>query len=114
MAFAADGAASLTLDGRRVGVQQVQVDQWRSVGQGTTIQLAAGPHEVRVTVAMADGGRSVVRWNWVPPAVAQLNLPIRGTRGPLGQVIGSNAEPFEASSTVPSRSVRMTIEPASA
>ncbi len=67
MAFSSDGVVSLQIDNRPVEVTCVKPDSWNSVGPGTTVELSAGLHPVRVTLTMDSGGRSVVRWNWVPP-----------------------------------------------
>lgn len=67
MAFSSDGVVGLQIDNHPVDVASVKPDSWKSVGSGTTVDLQAGPHPVRITLTMTNGGRSVVRWNWVPP-----------------------------------------------
>jgi hypothetical protein len=67
MAFAAEDAMRLELDGDPVGVVTARPDEWRSVGVGTPVDLSAGPHAVQLSLAITHGGREQARWNWVPP-----------------------------------------------
>jgi hypothetical protein len=67
MAFAAEDAMRLELDGHPADVVTVGPDQWSKVGLGSVVQLSAGPHPVRVTLDVTHAGRELARWNWVPP-----------------------------------------------
>jgi hypothetical protein len=67
MAFAAEDAIRLQIDGDPVDVVSVKPDDWRGVGVGSTLELTEGAHRVRITLDVTHGGREVARWNWVPP-----------------------------------------------
>ena len=67
MAFAAEDAMHLQLDGVPVDVVTVKPDDWRTVGVGSTLELTEGEHRVRITLDVTHGGRELARWNWVPP-----------------------------------------------
>ena len=70
MAFAAEDAMHLLVDGQPVNVVTVSPDGWASVGDGSSVQLSAAVH-IRVEVQpghVTHGGRELQRcWNWVPP-----------------------------------------------
>jgi hypothetical protein len=67
MAFASEDGMHLQVDGQPVDVVTIKPDDWRAVGTGSTLELSAGPHRVRVTLDVTHGGRELARWNWVPP-----------------------------------------------
>jgi hypothetical protein len=67
MAFAAEDPMTLSLDGPEVGVVTAKPDEWQSVGLGSSVDLSAGWHAVRIALAITHGGREQARWNWVPP-----------------------------------------------
>ena len=67
MAFAADDAVRLEIDGRPANVTWVRPAAWRTVGRGSEVQLSEGPHTVLVTLDITHEGRELARWNWVPP-----------------------------------------------
>lgn len=66
-AFASEDGMHLQLDGQTVDVVTVKPENWPTVGIGSTVDLAAGNHRVRVTLDVTHGGREIARWNWVPP-----------------------------------------------
>jgi hypothetical protein len=67
LAFAADDAMHLQIDGAPVNVVTVPPDGWRDVGMGSTVELGAGSHRVEIQLDITHGGRELARWNWVPP-----------------------------------------------
>ncbi len=67
MAFAAEDAMHLRVDGQPVDVVTVSPDGWRDVGPGTPVELSAGSHRVEVRLDVTHGARELARWNWVPP-----------------------------------------------
>jgi hypothetical protein len=67
MAFAAEDAMHLQVDGAPVDVVSVAPDDWPAVGAGSSVPLTAGSHRVHVTLDITHGAREVARWNWVPP-----------------------------------------------
>jgi hypothetical protein len=67
MAFASEDGMHLQVDGQPVEVVTVKPDDWRALGMGSTVDLTAGPHRIRVTLDVTHGGRELARWNWVPP-----------------------------------------------
>ena len=67
MAFAAEDAMHLSLDGVPVEVVTVKPDDWGAVGSGSIVQLSEGAHRVEVRLDITHGGRELARWNWVPP-----------------------------------------------
>jgi hypothetical protein len=67
VAFASEGEVSLQIDDRPIVVRAVKPEEWKSVGAGTPVELAAGAHRIRIGFRSNSGGRSVIRLNWVPP-----------------------------------------------
>jgi hypothetical protein len=67
MAFAAEDAMHLQVDGTPVDVVTVPPDGWRAIGTGSPVQLSGGSHRVEVRLDITHGGRELARWNWVPP-----------------------------------------------
>ena len=67
MEFSVEGKIAVEVDGRPVSVQQVKPEAFQATSPGTVVQLEAGAHPVRVNLTLEGGGRTLVRWNWVPP-----------------------------------------------
>jgi hypothetical protein len=67
MAFASEDTMHLQIDGQPVQIVTIKPDGWANVGEGTTLELTAGPHPVQITLDVTHGGRELARWNWVPP-----------------------------------------------
>jgi hypothetical protein len=67
MAFAADDAVRLEIDGQPSNVTWLRPADWRRVGRGTEVRLNQGPHTVKITLDVTHEGRELTRWNWVPP-----------------------------------------------
>jgi hypothetical protein len=67
MAFAAEDAMQLQIDGTPVDVLTTSPDGWRDVGMGSTVQLPGGAHRVEVRLDITHGARELARWNWAPP-----------------------------------------------
>ena len=67
MAFSAEDAMHLRVDGRLMDVVTTKPDEWRNVGAGSSVQLSAGVHRVQVMLDITHGGRELARWSWVPP-----------------------------------------------
>jgi hypothetical protein len=67
MAFAAEDAMHLEVDGAPVDVLTVSPDGWPNVATGSTVQLVAGAHRVVVRLEITHGARELARWNWVAP-----------------------------------------------
>ncbi|MBV8715987.1 MAG: glycosyltransferase family 39 protein [Chloroflexi bacterium] len=67
MAFASEDSMHLELDGQPLDVVTLRPDDWRTLGLGSTVQLEAGAHRVRVVLDVTHSGRELARWNWVPP-----------------------------------------------
>ena len=74
MAFGADSPVTLELDGQPIEIQQESAETWGQLRQGTPVELAAGEHQVRVTMAISPAGRTLIRWIWaLPTADGQLD-----------------------------------------
>jgi hypothetical protein len=68
MAFGADAPITLELDGQPIEIQQESAETWAQLRQGTPVELTAGAHQVRVTMAIPPAGRTLIRWIWALPA----------------------------------------------
>ena len=67
MQFVVEGQVTLEIDGRPISVAQPSPDGLTKDSPGTDVPLDAGAHAVRVALTIDHGGRTVIRWNWVPP-----------------------------------------------
>src|SRR5205823_14107738 len=67
LSVVSDGAVTVDLDGKPLNLPTAKPESWQPTANGSPIQLSAGPHPIRVTLLMANGGRSIARLSWVPP-----------------------------------------------
>src|SRR5205823_5856448 len=62
MQFVVEGRVDLQMDGKPGSVEQLNPDGLKAGTSGTDVTLDAGPHQVRVTLTLDHGGRTVIRW----------------------------------------------------